>query len=230
MGSGYFLSCVLTLFRTKMCTGVHLRRQQLREMLPVSLPTVRRGTVVAGALCALQLLWARHCWYRWTGRRLCYERRNSAITARHGKSISSDYYYFLLLLLFFITPYTAARKHRLLTTKNASRLHLKYKNVNTSVKAPSCARWATPHTQQSHGGRPRAQHRHTPDAPRPHQERSTAPTHQQWLKWGGSSPLLRLWRSLPPPLLESEPSLPTAGPKLLNSTKNHNVRCRINKF
>jgi len=33
-----------------------------------------------------------------------------------------------------------------------------------------------------------------------------------------------------PPLLESEPSLPTAGPKLLNSTKNHNVRCRINKF
>jgi len=32
------------------------------------------------------------------------------------------------------------------------------------------------------------------------------------------------------PLLESEPSLPTAGPKLLNSTKNHNVRCRINKF
>ena len=33
-----------------------------------------------------------------------------------------------------------------------------------------------------------------------------------------------------PPLLESEPSLPTAGPKLLNSIKNHNVRCRINKF
>ena len=32
------------------------------------------------------------------------------------------------------------------------------------------------------------------------------------------------------PLLESEPSLPTAGPKLLNSTKNHNVHCRINKF
>ena len=45
----------------------------------------------------------------------------------------------------------------------------------------------------------------------------------------GSAPLLRLWRSLAP-LLESEPSLPTAGPKLLNSTKNHNVRCRINKF
>ena len=43
---------------------------------------------------------------------------------------------------------------------------------------------------------------------------------------GGSAPLLRIW----PPLLESEPSLPTAGPKLLNSTKNHNVRCRINKF
>ena len=43
---------------------------------------------------------------------------------------------------------------------------------------------------------------------------------------GGSAPLLRLG----PPLLESEPSLPTAGPKLLNSTKNHNVRCRINKF
>jgi len=40
-----------------------------------------------------------------------------------------------------------------------------------------------------------------------------------------SAPLLRLG-----PLLESEPSLPTAGPKLLNSTKNHNVRCRINKF
>ena len=32
------------------------------------------------------------------------------------------------------------------------------------------------------------------------------------------------------PLLESEPSLPTAGPKLLNSTKNRNVRYRINKF
>ena len=32
------------------------------------------------------------------------------------------------------------------------------------------------------------------------------------------------------PLLESESGLPTAGPKLLNSTKNHNVRCRINKF
>jgi len=33
-----------------------------------------------------------------------------------------------------------------------------------------------------------------------------------------------------PPLLESEPSLPTAGPKLLNSIKKHNVRRRINKF
>ena len=31
-------------------------------------------------------------------------------------------------------------------------------------------------------------------------------------------------------MYESEPSLPTAGPKLLNSTKNHNVRCRIKKF
>jgi len=47
---------------------------------------------------------------------------------------------------------------------------------------------------------------------------------------GSAPPLLRLWRSLAPPLLESEPSLPTAGPKLLNSIKNHNVRCRINKF
>jgi len=46
---------------------------------------------------------------------------------------------------------------------------------------------------------------------------------------GGLSPLLRLWRSLAP-LLESEPSLPTAGPKLSNSTKINNVRCRINKF
>ena len=46
---------------------------------------------------------------------------------------------------------------------------------------------------------------------------------------GSAPPLLRLWQSLAP-LLESEPSLPTAGPKLLNSTKNHNVRCRINKF
>jgi len=46
---------------------------------------------------------------------------------------------------------------------------------------------------------------------------------------GLTPPLLRLWRSLAP-LLESEPSLSTAGPKLLNSTKNHNVRCRINKF
>jgi len=44
---------------------------------------------------------------------------------------------------------------------------------------------------------------------------------------GGLSPPAS---TLPPPLLESEPSLPTAGPKLLNSTKNHNVRCRINKF
>ena len=43
---------------------------------------------------------------------------------------------------------------------------------------------------------------------------------------GGSAPCF----DFAPPLLESEPSLPTAGPKLLNSTKNHNVRCRINKF
>ena len=43
---------------------------------------------------------------------------------------------------------------------------------------------------------------------------------------GGSAPPASTWA----PLLESEPSLPTAGPKLLNSTKNHNVRCRINKF
>ena len=51
---------------------------------------------------------------------------------------------------------------------------------------------------------------------------STSCTYTQWLKWGGlggrggSAPLLRL----APPLLESEPSLPTAGPKMLNSTKN----------
>jgi len=46
---------------------------------------------------------------------------------------------------------------------------------------------------------------------------------------GGSPPCFDfggVW----PPLLESEPILPTAGPKLFNSTKNHNVRCRINKF
>ena len=49
---------------------------------------------------------------------------------------------------------------------------------------------------------------------------------------GLSPPALTL-AEFAPPLLESEPSLPTAGPKLLNSTKNHNVRCslcRINKF
>ena len=54
-------------------------------------------------------------------------------------------------------------------------------------------------------------------------------TYRQWLKWGvlgGLSPPA----STLAPLLESEPSLPTAGPKLLNSIKNHNVRCRINKF
>ena len=49
-------------------------------------------------------------------------------------------------------------------------------------------------------------------------------------------PVVKVRGAQPPPastwapLLESEPSLPTAGPKLLNSTKNHNVRCRINKF
>ena len=46
---------------------------------------------------------------------------------------------------------------------------------------------------------------------------------------GGSAPCFD-FGGVCPPLLESEPSLPTAGPKLLNSTKNHNVRCRINKF
>ena len=174
-----------------MCTGVHLRRQQLREMLPVSLPTVRRGTVVAGALCALQLLWTRHCWYRWTGRRLCYERRNSAITARHGKSISSDYYYFLLLLLFFITPYTTAHKHRLLTTKNASRLHLKYKNVNTSVKAPSCARWATPRATE-----PR---RPAPSTTPTHPRRSTPAPRTQY---GAHPPAVVKVRGLQPPCFD----------------------------
>ena len=57
----------------------------------------------------------------------------------------------------------------------------------------------------------------------------------QWLKWGGLGglsppPASTLAEFGTPPLLESEPSIPTAGPKLLNSTKNHNVRCRINKF
>jgi len=47
---------------------------------------------------------------------------------------------------------------------------------------------------------------------------------------GGSAPPCFDFGGVCPPLLESEPSLPTAGPKLLNSTKNHNVRCRINKF
>ena len=47
---------------------------------------------------------------------------------------------------------------------------------------------------------------------------------------GGLSPPCFDFGGVCPPLLESEPSLPTAGPKLLNSTKNHNVRCRINKF
>ena len=47
---------------------------------------------------------------------------------------------------------------------------------------------------------------------------------------GGLSPPCFDFGGVCPPLLESEPNLPTAGPKLLNSTKNHNVRCRINKF
>ena len=47
---------------------------------------------------------------------------------------------------------------------------------------------------------------------------------------GLSPPASTLAEFGPPPLLESEPSLPTAGPKLLNSIKNHDVRCRINKF
>jgi len=47
---------------------------------------------------------------------------------------------------------------------------------------------------------------------------------------GGAQPPCFDFGGVYPPLLESEPSLPTAGPKLLNSTKNHNVRCRINKF
>ena len=45
----------------------------------------------------------------------------------------------------------------------------------------------------------------------------------QWLKWGGlgglSPPPCFDFGGVCPPLLESEPSLPTAGPKLLNSTK-----------
>ena len=55
-------------------------------------------------------------------------------------------------------------------------------------------------------------------------------TYEQWLKWGGAQPPCFDFGGVCPHLLESEPSLPTAGPKLLNSTKNHNVRCRINKF
>ena len=47
---------------------------------------------------------------------------------------------------------------------------------------------------------------------------------------GGSAPPASTLAEFGPPLLESEPSLPTAGPKLLNSTKYHNVCCRINKF
>jgi len=46
----------------------------------------------------------------------------------------------------------------------------------------------------------------------------------------GLSPSASTLAEFAPPLLESEHSLPTAGPKLLNSIKNHNVRCRINKF
>jgi len=49
-------------------------------------------------------------------------------------------------------------------------------------------------------------------------------------KGGSAHPLASTLAEFAPPLLESEPSLPTAGPKLLNFTKNHNVRCRINKF
>ena len=68
-------------------------------------------------------------------------------------------------------------------------------------------------------------------APRSRQTTTSAPHHSVFLQAGCPScpvvkvrglggaqpPLLRLWRSLAPPLLESEPSLPTAGPKLLNS-------------
>ena len=47
---------------------------------------------------------------------------------------------------------------------------------------------------------------------------------------GGSAPPASTLAEFGPPLLESELSLPIAGPKLLNSIKNNNVRCRINKF
>ena len=55
------------------------------------------------------------------------------------------------LLLFFITPYTAAHKYKKV------KIHLKYdlkykKDINTNTAAHA----EPTHTQQSHGGRPRA--------------------------------------------------------------------------
>jgi len=41
----------------------------------------------------------------------------------------------IIILYYAIHGSTPAHEHRLLTTKNTSRLHLKYKNVNTSLKA-----------------------------------------------------------------------------------------------
>ena len=40
----------------------------------------------------------------------------------------------IIILYYAIHSSTPAHKHRLLTTKNTSRLHLKYKNVNTSPR------------------------------------------------------------------------------------------------
>ena len=84
----------------------------------------------------------------------CYERHyplghaaNRTERERDGFSrleawaqLSCGSLFFFFFLYYAIHGSTPAHKHRLLTTKNASRLHLKYKNVNTSLKAPSCAR------------------------------------------------------------------------------------------
>jgi len=51
----------------------------------------------------------------------------------------------IIILYYAIHSSTPAHKHKLLTTKNTSRLHLKYKNVNTNLKAPI----EPAHTQQS---------------------------------------------------------------------------------
>jgi len=76
------------------------------------------------------------------------------------------------IYLFFVAPYVAAHKHKQLTAKNRSKLHLKYKNVNTNLRAPSSHPTRNRPTAAGPG-------RGT-DTPRPHQECSMAWLVSSW--------------------------------------------------